>query len=311
MKDLSIIIVNWNTKDLLRDCIKSIHRETKKITYDIWVVDNNSPDQSAVMIREKFPQVNLIANKDNKGFAAANNQALKIVTAKYYLLLNPDTVIKDNAIDKMMSYVTANNHKGIVTCKLLNGDGTLQKSVNSFFSLSSSLVENRFVQEFLNKTDINFRSMRSFWDHSETIEIDWAFGAVLLFSHELKNKVGILDEQFYIYAEEMDFYKRAQNSGYKSIFLHDVEIIHYGKSSSRQRREEMFIQNYKSFYLFLKKHYSVFTYITYRLRTYLYLMLWFTKYKISSFISKSEEAVTQSKVYAQTIKWHLSKESLV
>ena len=120
--DVSVIIVSWNTKNLLRDCIKSVIKETIKYTFDIWVVDNNSPDDSAGMIKDEFPQVHLIANPNNKGFSAANNQALKVAAGKNLLLLNPDTVVKENAIDKMLDYIYSSK-VGIVTCKLLNTDG--------------------------------------------------------------------------------------------------------------------------------------------------------------------------------------------
>ena len=132
MVDVAIVIVSWNTKGLLRKCIQSVIDETKKYSYEIWVVDNDSPDKSADMVKEEFPSVRLIANTTNNGFAPANNQALREAKAKNYLLLNPDTVVLDGAIDKMLDYMYE-HHPGIVTCKLLNDDMTLQKSVNSFF----------------------------------------------------------------------------------------------------------------------------------------------------------------------------------
>lgn len=135
LMDLSIIIVSWNTKDLLRDCLKSVYRETVKYSFEVIVVDNNSPDKSAEMVRAEFKETILIANNDNKGFARANNQGLKVAKGKNILLLNPDTVVLNGAIDKMMDFLLDNNTEvpGIITCKLLNGDGSLQKSVNSFF----------------------------------------------------------------------------------------------------------------------------------------------------------------------------------
>jgi GT2 family glycosyltransferase len=316
-KDLSIIIVSWNTKALLRKCLQSIYDETKKYSFEIVVVDNDSPDDSAGMVREEFPDVKLVANKANNGFAPANNQGLEVAAGKNILFLNPDTVVLKGAIDKMMDYLLANKDKGVgcVVCKLLNDDMTLQKSVNNFFSLWSSFFENRFFADILQK--LNTKKMfMSFWDHADTREIDWAYGAVFLVSEECYKKVGMLDDRFFIYAEEMDYFMRIRKAGYKSIFLHDVEIIHYGKSSSRQRRAAMFIQNYKSLYLYIKKHYSAFTYFVYRTRAFIFLFLWEIIFAMKFILHKltgksTHEDNEQMNVYWETIKWHFTKDSLV
>lgn len=316
-KDLSIVIVSWNTKALLRKCLQSIYDETKKYSFEIVVVDNDSPDDSAAMVRGEFPDVKLVANKTNNGFAPANNQGLEIATGKNILFLNPDTVVLKGAIDKMMDYLLANKDKGVgcVVCKLLNDDMTLQKSVNNFFSLWSSFFENRFFADILKKFNTK-KMFMSFWDHGDTREIDWAYGAVFLVSEECYKKVGMLDDRFYIYAEEMDYFMRIRKAGYKSVFLHDVEIIHFGKSSSRQRRAAMFIQNYKSLYLYIKKHYSGFTYYIYRTRAFIFLFIWELIYSIKFILHKlagksTQEDSEQLNVYWETIKWHFTKDSLV
>jgi len=317
MKDVSIIIVSWNTVNLLRKCLQSIYDETKKYTFEIIVIDNDSPDDSADMVAKEFPEVKLIANKDNRGFAPANNQGLEIADARNILFLNPDTIVIKNAIEKIIEYIDENkkNGVGIVTCKLLNDDGTLQKSVNNFFSFWSSFFENRFFAELFKKLNTE-KTFMSYWDHSELREIDWSYGAVILITREVLEKVGYLDDRFYIYAEEMDYYLRARKAGYKAIFLPDVEIIHVGKSSSRQRRAAMFIQNYKSFYLFLKKHYSFLTYYAYRIRTFNFLFLWLIKYSVQYIVHKilsrsTEEDKNQIEVYSKTIKWHFTSDSFL
>ena len=318
MKDVSIIIVNWNTEKLLRDCLKSVYAETKKYSYEVIVVDNNSPDNSAEMVRKEFPEAVLIANEDNKGFAPANNQGIEIATGKNIFLLNPDTVVLNGAIDKMMDFLYEPGHepKGIITCKLLNGDGSLQKSVNSFFTLMRSYFENRFFENILAKINKKNTKYLSLWDHSDFREIDWAFGAVMLISEAAYKKVGLLDERFYIYAEEMDYYMRTKQAGFKSYFLPDVEITHYGKSSSRQRRAAMFIQNYKSFYIFLKKHYKPYVYYFYRLRAYLYMPVWIVLHSVKAVLKKitgkdSSEDIDQIKVYLQTFAWHFKSDSFI
>lgn len=307
--DISIVIVSWNTLSLLRDCLRSIYEETTKHSFEIFVVDNHSPDGSAEMVTHEFPEVKLIANDQNKGFAPANNQALEQAEGTYVMLLNPDTLVKAGAIDKMIGY--AEQHKdqklGILTCKLLNGDGSLQRSVNRFYSFWRSFVENRFFASLFGKLGIRSNFFMSYWEHDTIREIDWAFGAVMLFHRDLMEEIGILDERFYIYAEEVDYYMRAKKAGYKSVFLPAIEIVHYGSSSARQRRSAMFIQNYKSFYLFLRKHYGRFSYWIYRSRACLYLCFWYMYFSVKG----SEEARTQKAVYKETIQWHFSKESVI
>ncbi|MCK6613343.1 MAG: glycosyltransferase family 2 protein [Ignavibacteriaceae bacterium] len=315
MKDISVIIVNWNTKTLLRNCLNSVIEQTQKHSYEIWVVDNNSPDKSADMVRDEFPQVKLIANDTNNGFAKANNQALKLSEARYHLLLNPDTIVIENAIDKMVDYMDQTKTH-VLTSKLLNDDRTLQKSVSSFFSLSGSFLENRFFSEILKNFNSKGQNLMSYWDHNSIREIDWAHGAVLMMSDEAFRKIGLLDERFYIYAEEMDYYMRFRKAGYKAIYHPEIQIIHYGKSSSRQRRGEMFIMNYKSFYLFLKKHYNSYVYPVYRIRTVIYIHFWLLKFGAEYLFRKItggnyEEAQVQLKVYSQLLQWHFSGESRI
>jgi len=304
MKDLSIIIVNWNTRELLKSCLNSINKETTKYTYDIWVIDNASTDGSAEMVKDFFPDVKIIANKSNHGFAAANNQALRQAVSKYYLLLNPDTLIINNAIDRLMDETILNNFHA-VTCKLLNDDMTHQNSVNNFFSLTNSFINNRLF------------SLKNNYEPKDKNQkvIDWAHGAVLLFSITLFQKVGFLDERFYIYGEEIDYYMRLKKSGFTAVYMNNIEIIHYGRASSRQRAYEMFIQNYKSFYIFLKKHYKSHVYYIYRLRVSFYLPIWYLIFSISSIGQKifrlKKEYVNNKKLYSRTIKWHLTKESFI
>lgn len=305
--DVSVIIVNWNTAHLLGACLRSVFEQCKAIKPEVIVVDNHSADGSAQLVREQFPNAILIANEQNLGFAKANNQGLEIASGRYLLLLNPDTVVLDGAIDKMVAF--ADNEKpeqlGIVTCKLLNDDLTLQRSVHKFYSFSRSFVENRFFTDLASKLGF-LRKMQSHgWAHDELKTIDWAYGAVMLFSREFLDKVGMLDERFFIYAEEMDYFMRAKKAGRKSWFLPMAEIIHIGRASTRQRKAAMFIQNYKSFYIFLLKHYGLLDYWAYRLRASIYLVLWYCRFLPFG----DAESKANRQVYAETLRWHLSPSS--
>ncbi len=305
--DVSVIIVNWNTANLLRACLRSIQTEMIAFVAEVIVVDNNSADGSAQMVATEFPEVILIANAQNLGFAKANNQGLEIGTGRYMLLLNPDTVVLDSAIDKMIAFADSKPAAklGIITSRLLNDDRTLQRSVHKFYSFGRSFLENRFFTDLASKFGIFGKFQSNGWAHDTTKVIDWAYGAVMLFSRDFLGSIGNLDERFYIYAEEMDYFMRAQKAGRDSWFCSEANIVHIGRASTRQRKAAMFIQNYKSFYIFLLKHYGLTDYWLYRLRASIYLVLWYCRFMPFS----DQESKANKQVYAETLKWHLSPDS--
>jgi len=312
---VSIIIVNWNTLELLRQCLKSVIEQTH-CSYEIFVVDNASPDGSAGMVRNDFPDVHLIANDDNRGFAVANNQAIPLTTGEYILLLNPDTKVLDRAIDKMVVYLNETPAVGAVTSKLLNGDGSLQKNVGNFYTFWTTLLENRIIPKLLPNSEFLAKHLVAFWDHASRREIDWARGAVLMARRSVIEQIGMLDEQFYIYGEEVDWCWRIKQAGWKIMYLPHAQIIHYGKAASDQRKTEMFIQNYKSAYIFLKKNYPAYSYWLYRIRTTFYSVLWLVRYSVPLlFVSKNSQKYDELKnglnVYQKFFRWNLSKRSRI
>ncbi len=312
---VSIIVVNWNTRDLLKQCLESVIEQTQ-ISHEIFVVDNASPDDSADMVLENFPTVHIIANRDNRGFAAANNQAMPLAQGDYILLLNPDTKVLDRAIDKMVAYLDDAAEVGAVTSKLLNGDGSLQKNVRNFYSFWTTLLENRIIPNLFPNSKFLAKRLVAFWDHQSRREIDWARGAVMLVRRSVIGQIGMLDEQFYIYGEEVDWCWRIKKAGWKIVYLPEAQIIHFGKAASSQRKIEMFIQNYKSAFIFLKKNYPVYSYWGYRLRTTVYSLLWLIHYSMPlAFTSKKSEKYDELKsglnVYQKFFAWNLSKKSWV
>jgi len=315
MLKISIVIVNWNTRAMLKQCLESVFQQTTA-SFEIFVVDNASGDGSGEMVLHDFPAVRLIQNPDNRGFAAANNQALRLASGEYILLLNPDTIILDNAIDRMLVYMDQAPDVGAASCKLLNGDLTLQKSVGNFYSFWATLLENRLIPKLVPNNQFLAKKYVAFWDHTTRREIDWARGAVLLVRQQVLQQIGLLDEQFYIYGEEIDWCWRIKQAGWKIMVLPEAEIIHFGKAASSQRHTEMFIQNYKSFYILLKKHYPVYSYWLYRLRTMIYLFVWLLWYAVlaARYSKKSPQHATATiglKLYTTSWKWHFSKKSLI
>lgn len=250
---LSIIVVNWNTRNLLRDTLKSVREETL-LSHEVWVVDNGSTDGSQEMVREEFPEAHLIANPDNRGFAAANNQALPLCQGEYILLLNSDTVVLDGALDKMVAYMHGHDEAAALGCKLLNADGSLQPSAHRFYSTWRSLIENRVVHMLWPHTHADTPFL-SFWDHSSPRRVDWVCGAALLVRKGVVNDIGLLDDSFFMYGEEVDWQMRMAKAGHHVWFMPGARIIHYGGGSSREIVTTMKRMELANRQRFVDKHY--------------------------------------------------------
>lgn len=254
---LSIIIVNYNAEKFLQKCLSSVYAETTKVPFDVWVVDNNSADASVSMVRQNFLQVNLIENKENVGFAKANNQAITKCTGDYILLLNPDTLILQNAIEKVIDFMGENPTIGICGCKVLNADGTLQLACRrsiptpgvAFFRLTglSRLFPNSKLMAKYNLT---------YLDADKPHEVDAVSGAFLMIRRRVIDEIGFLDERFFMYGEELDWCFRTKKAGLKVMYYQDAEIIHYKGECSKFNHRKAAFEFYRSMYLFHKKHFA-------------------------------------------------------
>jgi GT2 family glycosyltransferase len=261
MADLSIIIVNFNTKNLLRNCLVSIYKTTKNVTFEIIVVENASTDGSAEMVKREFHEVKLIKNRENRGFAAANNQGIKRAQGKLILLLNSDTTIKDNAIGKSVNFLRNKSNIGALGCKLLNTDGSPQPSAKINFSslwavfLTKMGILNLLPQSFRQK----YNGKTSY---ENTREVAILKGAFLLLRKKALCQVGLLDEQFFMYAEEVDLCFRLKAAGWKICFFPDAQIIHHGSGSIKSFDQKLKMQGQRiiSSLYFTKKHHSTIYY---------------------------------------------------
>lgn len=269
---LSIIIVNWNTRELLRRCLESVQAETT-VRHEVFVVDNASCDGSPEMVASDFPEVHLLSNDENRGFAAANNQALAKAAGHYCLLLNSDTVVLDHALDRLVGYLDRHLEAGAVACKLLNADGTLQPSAHNFYSTFGSLVENRLVERFWKKRSAR-TSFLSFWDHSRTRRVDWVTGACLMVRRQVIDAVGLLDEGFFMYGEEVDWQYRMRQAGFEVHFFHEPAIIHLGGASAAQAPEATRKLEAQSRIRLIEKHYHPLSREIFRFKSALAAFMW-------------------------------------
>lgn len=252
MKTLSIVIVNWNTRELLRKCLTSIYAYPPDASFEIWVVDNASTDGSVGMIRQAFPEVNLIENQDNPGFAGANNQAIRKSHAEYILLLNPDTEVLPDALATMLAFLRTTPKAGAVGPRVLNPDRTLQTSSYPFPTLSREFWRLFQLDVFHAYGIYNMHR----WSPTQKRKVDVLLGACILLRMQVFDQIGLMCEDYFMYTEEVDMCLRIVRGHWDIYWLPQAEIIHYGGQSTRQASRKMFISLYKSKLLYFKKHHG-------------------------------------------------------
>jgi GT2 family glycosyltransferase len=252
--DVSIIIVNWNTKDILKDCLKSVYEQTKDINYEIIVVDNASTDGSTDMVKKQFPQIILLENSENRGFAAANNRGIAVAKGRYVLLLNSDTIVLENAIAGTVSFADAHTDAAIVGCRVLNSDRTLQSTCFMFPSLLNMLLSSTYLYKLFPHSKFWGREQMTWWDRQDVRQVDAVTGCFMLVRQDAINQVGIMDERYFMYCEETDWCYRFKKAGWKILFTPDAKIIHLRQASTDQIADKMLLQLRGSRLMFLKKH---------------------------------------------------------
>jgi N-acetylglucosaminyl-diphospho-decaprenol L-rhamnosyltransferase len=253
MIDLSIVIVSWNTCQILADCLDSIEATAKSLAFEVIVVDNGSTDGSQAMLGVRFPHVRLIQNQDNVGFARANNQAVAVSNGRYVLLLNSDALLLAQAVQAMFDLAEAKSRAGIVGTQLLNPDGSFQASHTPF--------PNHW-QEFLILSGVG-RMLHGRWYPSHGPEedkgpqiVDYVEGACLLVRREAYEDVGGLDEGYFMYAEEVDWCYAMRKKGWQVWYQPAAKVMHLGGGSSQGRRTQREADLYRSRVRFFRKHYG-------------------------------------------------------
>ena len=242
-KDLSIIIVNWNTGDLLLECIQSIKETIKNYEYEVFVVDNASSDSSLENAEHKHSDLIILKNQKNLGFAKGNNLALSRCQGRFILLLNPDTILIDDAVDRMCEYLDAHPSTVVIGPRLLNDDGSHQPSTACSYPTLSIIINEA---SGLIKLFPKFSSTRGLYIRSrenKSIEVDWVSGACLMTRAEIIQKVGMLNEGFHLYYEDQEWCYRIKKSGYKIIFFPQAKVLHYGNQSIRRLTLDDFKKN--------------------------------------------------------------------
>jgi len=254
---LSVVIVNYNVKYFLEQCLHSVRRAMKGIDGEVYVVDNNSVDGSVKMLEEKFPEVIVIANKDNHGFSKANNQAIRISKGEYVLLLNPDTIVEDDTFRKVVAFMDAHPDAGGLGVKMLDGKGRfLPESKRGLPKPSVAFYKIFGLSKLFPRSKVFGQYHLTYLDKEKTHQVDVLSGAFMLLRHETLDKAGLLDETFFMYGEDIDLSYRIKQAGYKNYYYPEARIIHYKGESTKKSSVNYVFTFYNAMIIFARKHFT-------------------------------------------------------
>jgi GT2 family glycosyltransferase len=301
--DISIIIVNWNTEELLHNCLESINTTVSGISYEVIVVDNGSQDGSVIMLQERHPHVIVARNTENRGFGAANNQALRIMTGQYALLLNSDTVLTENAVRELFTFMETHPEAAMACGQLLNADGSKQNSIAHFPTLLT-LLTNVPLLEYLFPD--RYPSKR--YEHAGPIEVDSGIGACLIVRKKAIDEVGMFDERYFFFFEETDWAYRMKRDGWKVFHVPTAYIYHLqGQSIGRDLRSR--IEFYHSRYKFFRKWKSGSGYFVASTVIVLRLIINWLLASFATLFTLGMRSEIRNKwiVYSQLLMWHFHK----
>ncbi|HMK52200.1 MAG TPA: glycosyltransferase family 2 protein [Thermodesulfobacteriota bacterium] len=249
MAELSIIIVNWNTKEYLLPCLREIFERGQGMSREVILIDNGSGDGSGDEVKKSFPSVHVIQNEENLGFAKAVNQGLKTSSGRYILLLNPDTRVKNDTTERLVSFMESCSDAAVAGAQLLNGDGSKQNSIANFPSLAS---------ELLNKSLLRWLFPEKFpgkgRNYSEPFEVDSVIGACMMVRREAMKQVGLLDEDYFLFLEETDWCYRMRKAGWRVYHVPQAEVYHFQGKGAEKEKKRAKVEYYRSRSLFFKKH---------------------------------------------------------
>lgn len=286
--DVSIIIVAWNVREMLRDCLKSVYEQTVGISFEVIYVDNASEDGSVDMVTKEFPKVKVIKNAENKGFIKANNQGIEIAQGRYVLLLNSDTIVLDNAIAKMIKFADAHPQAAVVGCKVLNPDRTLQRNCFMYPSLLNMFLSATYLYKIFPRSRFFGRERMTWWDFDSVREVQTVCGSCSLVRKKAVDQVGLMDEVYFVYGDDPDWCYRFKKNGWEIMFTPDGQIIHYGGQTTKQMARKFRLQLHGSELIFMKLHRGRLMFILARFLTALFLFMRVPYWLATAILSKSK-----------------------
>ena len=310
MLDISICIVNYNTKDHLKACLRSIIDDPPMQSFEIIVVDNHSTDGSNTMIRQDFANVEYIYNAENLGYAGAVNQALQKAKGNFIILLNADTLMLPGTLSSMFTFLTQHPSIGIAGCRITYPNGKLQRSCRSYPTLMNLISENFYLDKLFPFISLFNRPFMSDFKYDSTRQVDVIMGAFMAVRRKVIEEIGGMDERFFMYSEETDWCYRTKQSGWEIIFYPDAKIVHSESASTTQNLIPMFIQLHKSHILFIEKYHGRIYKLSVKVVLYLGLILRLIVFSLADQLyklgsAKCANARDQKIKYWHTVKWYL------
>jgi N-acetylglucosaminyl-diphospho-decaprenol L-rhamnosyltransferase len=291
---VSIVIVSYNVKEFLQDCLYSLIRYSFEINYEVIIVDNASTDGTIDMLNKKFPAFKVIANRINQGFPAANNQAFRIANGKYIFMLNPDTLFIEDALRMIVSYMELNLDIFLLGPRLLNEDKTIQRSIQRFITVSEIIFETFYLHHFYkSRTEYNLNKINS------PIFVEALSGAAIFFRVELLDKIGYLDEDLF-WTEDMEFCYRSNRNGFKALYFPDTKIVHYIGASGKKDLRIMISNQILTKINFFKKNHSKIEYMLVLIFRLLHIISRLIVLKFLSIFNKMN--AVKAKAYSFTFK---------
>ena len=296
--DVSIIIVAWNVRKLLHDCLKSVYDQTEGVDFEVIYVDNASKDGSVEMVKREFPKVKVIENERNEGFIKANNQAIEIAEGRYVLLLNSDTVVLDNAIAKMVKIADSHPETAVVGCKVFTPKKVLQRTCFMYPSCLNMLLSSVYLNKLFPKSRFLGRDRMTWWDYNNKREVEVICGVCSLVRKKAIEQVGLMNELYFMYGDDPDWCYRFKKSGWKILFTPDAQIIHFG-DETRRPSGKFILQLHGSVLIFMKLHRSKFAFPFACLLTALFFILRFPYWLAVAILHKNErkKSIQTAKTY--------------
>ena len=303
--DVSIIIISWNTKELLRECLKSIFEHVGEVDYEVIVVDNASTDGSPEMVKDDFPQITLIENSRNSGYAAACNQGIKATKSKYVLLLNSDILICDTAIEKVVRYADKHPQVGVIGCQVWESKDEIMMTCFRFPSVANLFLSASGLSRLFKHNRILGREQMRWWDRKSERQVDVVPGVFMLVRREAIDQVGFLDEEFFFYSEEVDWCYRFSKVGWTTMFWPDAKIIHIGGGgqSSRKTPVKAYVNLVKGKLRYFKKHHSFINYLFARAILFVLFVIKYCLWSIASIAALKRGGDTNYRLQRQKAWW--------
>lgn len=301
---LSVVILCWNDRRVIGDCLRSIYKETKELDIEVIVSDNGSTDGSVEYIEQHYPATIVIKNKENLGFARGNNEGIKHSCGKYVLILNPDTIIHNRTLEKWIAFADHHPEAGAFGCRVLNADGSFQQSARPFPTVRRSWIAALYLRPLAYLSDLFIADTYTGWNGMSEKVIDWQSGCCVMFRSELLKQLGGFDGQFFYHFEEVDLCRRVWNAGFCILYTPDALITHLGGQSVNRFPMRFALEKYRNRYRYFYKHFGPEAARDCRRTILAWIWLREIGWRMSGLFGKSDVLKARLEMYGVTKDWN-------